>query len=318
MMKKIKIEKNDENQRLDRFLCKYMDEASKGFIQKMIRKKRIKLNGSRSYPEYIVKYGDEVILYLAEETINKFQSDKEDIEANIDLDIIYEDTNIILINKKFGQLSHSDEEDSESIVKGVKKYLIDKGEYDPEKEKTFSPSICNRLDLNTSGIIIAAKNYNSLKMINEAIREHQIEKHYKTLVSGKIEKELLLEGYLRKNNRTNKVKVYKTWMENSKEIETKIIPLKSNQEYTLLDVELITGRTHQIRAHLASIDHPIIGDRKYGDDKINRNFKLNSQFLIAYKITFNGLKGDLEYLNNKTFEAQINERYKNIENELFI
>ncbi|MBS4536577.1 RluA family pseudouridine synthase [Clostridium sp. D2Q-14] len=315
-MKKIKIERNDENQRLDRFLSKYMDQASKGFIQKILRKKRIKLNSSRGYPEDIVKYGDEIKLYLAEDTINKFQTKTENIETNIDLDIIYEDKNIILINKKSGQLSHSNNENSDSIVKGVKKYLIDKGEYHPQNEKTFSPSICNRLDFNTSGIIIATKNYNSLKMINRAIREHKIEKYYKALVSGKIDKEILLQGYLTKNRINNKVQIHKKWMNNSKEIHTRIMPLKFNEEYTLLDIQLITGRTHQIRAHLASINHPIVGDRKYGNNKINKKFNLDSQFLVAYKIIFSGLKDDLEYLNDKIFQVEDNKAYKIVEEKI--
>ncbi|MBS4537814.1 RluA family pseudouridine synthase [Clostridium sp. D2Q-11] len=316
-MKKIIIKRNDENQRIDRFLSKYMDKASKGFIQKMIRKKRIKLNGSRTYSEEIVKCDDEITLYLAEETINKFQSEVENIDVKIDLNIIYEDDNILLINKKEGQISHSNNEDGESIVKGVKKYLIDKGEYKPEEEKTFSPAICNRLDLNTSGVIIAAKNYNSLKVINEAIRDQKIEKYYKALVAGKIDKRDLLEGYLVKDNKTNKVMIYNKWVENSKEIKTRISPIKYNEDYTLLDIELITGRTHQIRAHLSSINHPIVGDRKYGDKETNKKFNLKSQFLIAYKITFKGLKNGLEYLNNRSFEAKIDEKYNRIEQVIF-
>lgn len=316
-MKKIIIERNDENQRIDRFLSKYMDKASKGFLQKMIRKKRIKLNGSRAYSEDIVKKGDEISLYLAEETISKFQSNPEDIKVNMELDIIYEDKNIILVNKASGQLSHSNKEEGESIVKGVKKYLIDKGEYNPKEEKTFSPAICNRLDVNTSGIIIAAKNYNALKIINKAIREQKIEKYYKTLVSGKIDEEILLEGYLLKDKNLNIVKVYNDRVDEGKRIKTRIMPIKSNENYSLLDIDLITGRTHQIRAHLSSINHPIVGDRKYGDKEINKKLKLKSQFLIAYKIVFNGLTDELDYLNNRSFEIDIDKEHKELLKMIF-
>ncbi|MGO1713202.1 MAG: pseudouridine synthase, partial [Senegalia sp. (in: firmicutes)] len=161
-MIKIKINKNDEGQRMDRFLLKYMDKAPKGFIQKMIRKKRIKLNSKRAYPEDILKLNDEINFYLSDQTIDKFKSDIIEVKSNIKLDIIYEDRNILLINKKRGDISHSNKEDEKSISNALINYLIEKNEYNPETEKSFTPAISNRLDRNTEGIIIASKNHNAL------------------------------------------------------------------------------------------------------------------------------------------------------------
>ncbi|WP_130807549.1 RluA family pseudouridine synthase [Senegalia massiliensis] len=316
-MIKIKITENESGQRIDRFLIKYMDKAPKGFIQKMIRKKRIKLNSKRAYPDDIININDELKLYLSMETINKFRSDYEEIKSNIKLNVIYEDENIILIYKKKGDISHSHLDDKESISNALIKYLIDKKEYNPELEKTFTPAISNRLDRNTSGIIIGTKNYNALKNINKAIRNRNIDKYYKALVYGKVEKEMLLENYIIKNSRNNMVQITDKNTSNSKKIETRIKPLVFSDEYTLLEVELITGRTHQIRAHLNFINHPIVGDKKYTNKKINKNINLNSQFLVSYKIKFNNLDNGLEYLNGKSFEIPLEYKYNEILKSIF-
>ncbi|NBI05321.1 RluA family pseudouridine synthase [Senegalia massiliensis] len=316
-MIKIKISENESGQRIDRFLIKYMDKAPKGFIQKMIRKKRIKLNSKRAYPDDIININDELKLYMSMETINKFRSDYEEIKSNIKLNVIYEDDNIILIYKKKGDISHSHLDDKESISNALIKYLIDKKEYNPELEKTFTPAISNRLDRNTSGIIIGTKNYNALKNINKAIRNRNIDKYYKALVYGKVEKEMLLENYIIKNSRNNMVEITDKNASNAKRIETRIKPLVFNDEYTLLEVELITGRTHQIRAHLNFINHPIVGDKKYTNKNINKNIKLNSQFLVSYKIKFNNLDSGLEYLNGKSFEIPLEYKYDEILKNIF-
>lgn len=316
-MIKIKINENDQGQRIDRFLLKYMDKAPKGFIQKMIRKKRIKLNSKRAYPEDILKLNDEINFYLSEETIDKFKSDIIKVKSNIKLDIIYEDNNIILINKKKGDISHSNTEDERSISNALINYLIEKNEYNPKTEKTFTPAISNRLDRNTSGIIIASKNYNTLKTINKAIKEQNVDKYYKALVYGKINKEMILEDYLIKENKDNKVEIFNENILNSKKIITKVKPVEFNENYTLLEIELITGRTHQIRAHLNYIGHPIVGDKKYGEKFYNKDFNLKSQFLFAYKIIFNNLENDLEYLNGKIFEIPLESDYKEIISRIF-
>lgn len=319
-MKQIKIDINEHNQRIDRFLKKYFSKATNSFIYKMLRKKRIKLNGARANPEDIIVEGDMIDLYLSDETIEKFREEEKEIKKTSDLDIVYEDENIVLINKPKGMLSHSsDNYHEKNIVDELVSYLYNKGEYIPRRDKTFTPSICNRLDRNTSGMIIGAKNYNALKEINNSLKNRYIGKYYKTIVRGNVEGQSL-SGYLTKNDK-NRVSITKDKLDNSKEIITNINVLKKSKDYSLLEIELITGRTHQIRAHLSSIKHPIIGDTKYGDKRVNEFFKgkykLNSQYLHAYKLVFNNLKNGLEYLNKKEFVVEENKSMKDLEKELF-
>ncbi len=320
-MKEVKIGKNDSGQRMDRFLKKFLAKAPQGFIYKMLRKKRIKLNNKRVKPKDIIEEGDIVQFYLANETINKFIEEKEEIKSSMKLDIIYEDKNVLLINKPKGVLSHSANNNGDNIVDGMIAYLIDKKDYDPQKEKTFIPAICNRLDRNTSGIIIGAKNYSTLKNMNEYIKKGYVKKYYKCMVLGNIDKEIVLKDYLIKDKASNKVAVMEDRVEGAKAIWTVIRPLKIRQDYSLLEVDLITGRTHQIRAHLASIGYPIVGDRKYGDKKVNNYFKekynLKSQFLHGYKVVFNNLSNNLKYLNGKGFVASTEKDLTQIEKKYF-
>ncbi len=321
-MKEIIIGKNESDQRIDRFLKKYFSKAPQSFIYKMLRKKNIKLNGKKVNPDTIIVEGDIIQLYLADETIDKFVAKDEVIKSSLILNIIYEDENIILINKPVGILSHSANKDyGNNIVDSLIHYLYVKGEYNPRIEKTFTPAICNRLDRNTSGIIIGAKNYETLKMINEGIKNEEIHRYYKTIVKGIIDKEVLLEGYLVKDEELNKVQVSKEPIRDSKRIVTKLVPITNSKEYTLLEIQLITGRTHQIRAHLASIGHPVIGDTKYGDKITNEFFKqkygLESQFLHSYKVVFHGLDKPLDYLNNRQFIGEFNKKFQKIERKLF-
>jgi len=302
----ITIDKNESDQRLDRFLKKYLAGAPQSFIYKMIRKKRIKINNKKADPESLIMEGDAIQLYISDETLEKFIQEKKEIVSSALKGIIYEDENIILINKP-----------KDSMIS----YLHQKGEYNPRVEKTFAPSICNRLDRNTSGMIIGAKNYAALKGINEAIRRGDIKKYYKCIVKGKVEKDILLKGYIVKDERKNRVKVYKNDVESSKAITTYVKVLKSKDKCSLLEIDLITGRTHQIRAHLSSIGHPVIGDTKYGDKSINdffrKKYDLKSQYLHAYKIVFNGLDSPLNYLNGREFVANIGTSLERIEKEWF-
>ncbi len=317
-MRELRIESNEHGQRLDRFIGKYLDQAPRSFIFRMIRKKNIELNRKKAKPETIIKEGDRVQLFLAEDTIEKFRSQMVINPSQLELDIVYEDKNILLINKPSGILSHSsDNSDEENIVDAMIKYLIKKGDYIPEEEYTFIPSICNRLDRNTSGIIIAAKNYQALKEINDKIKDRSIRRYYKTLVAGQLGEDQKLVDSMEKNHEKNKVYL----VDEGKEMETNIKILETTRDYSLLEVEIITGRTHQIRVHLASIDHPIIGDYKYGNRQVNDGFKrkygLEDQLLHSYKIEFNNLQSELEYLNQKTFTSQTGGIFKRIEEEIF-
>ncbi|WP_058485087.1 RluA family pseudouridine synthase [Defluviitalea phaphyphila] len=294
-MREIHITEKDANQRLDKFLIKYMDKSSKGFIYKMLRKKRIKYNGKKAKGNENLKMGDSIQLYLSEETINKFREIKEIQNIKTTFEVIFEDKNILLCNKPLGLLVHPDKKSSKNtLIDEVLSYLVSKGEYDPKNSMGFTPGICNRLDRNTSGIIIVGKNLKTLQTINQMIKENKIKKYYLTIVKGVVEKSGILKGYHKKNNKNNQVEIMNTYKEGSKYVETRYRPLKNNGVYTLLEVEIITGRSHQIRAHLSKINHPIIGDRKYGDSTINnyfrKKYKLKHQFLHAYKINFPGKK----------------------------
>lgn len=322
ILKELIVDKNENEQRIDRFLRKYLEEASRGFIYKMLRKKNIKLNGKKAKPEDVIYEGDKIQLYLADATIEKFMKKQDIIESKLIPDIIYEDENIILINKRAGILSHGSGGDyEENIVDSMLSYLIQKGDYVPRIEKTFTPSICNRLDRNTSGIIVGAKTYDALKEINRVFKESKVRRFYKTIVSGEIEEDIQAKAYLSKNEDRNLVKIHRRDGEGLKKIETHINVLENKGGYTLLEVELKTGRTHQIRAHLASLGYPVIGDRKYGKKEINHNFKekykLNDQWLHGYKIEFQGLEGSMEYLNGKIFISEADKENRRIEKDLF-
>jgi len=321
-LREIIIDKNENEQRLDRFLKKYLKEAPQGFVYKMIRKKNIKVNDTKAQPETTIYEGDRIQLYLSDETIDKFIAKKEEIKSKLIPNIIYEDNNIILINKPVGILSHgASKEFEENIVDSMISYLIEKGDFVPRIQTTFTPSICNRLDRNTSGVIIGAKNYQALKEINEAIKKGRIRRFYKTIVKGNIRKEFTVEGYLLKDEDKNKVTIHEKNLDGSKKIITVVKPLKSKNGYSLLEIELITGRTHQIRGHLSSLGYPVIGDRKYGNKETNKIFyeeySLDNQWLHGYKIEFNGLYDELKYLNGKSFIGDLMGQAAKIEKKLF-
>lgn len=295
-MKEITISENEANQRIDRFLQKYMSLASKGFLEKMIRKKRIKVNNQRIDPNYQLKINDSIQMYLSQETIEKFQSLKVIKPTDKSISILFEDTDILLVNKDKNVLVHGEDD---SLIDRAVQYLIKKGEYDPLDEITFTPACCNRLDRNTSGIVIIAKTYSGLRRINYKIKENSIKKYYKVLIKGIIEKSELLVGYLKKDNETNTVKALDQYQKGAKEIQTGIEPLEYFNGFTLVEIDLITGRSHQIRAHLKHIGHAVVGDPKYGDPCINAIFKekfsLQSQFLHAARIVIENYNGsDLE------------------------
>ncbi len=299
-MKEIKITNNEEGQRLDRFLKKYLNKANQSFIQKMIRKKNIKLNDLKAEPETVLKKDDLVQLYLSDETIERFREKKTLKQTDIHFKTIYEDDNILVVNKPIGLSTQPDETSVRNLVDEIKMYLDAKEE---NISFTFKPAVCNRLDKNTSGLVIAAKNYDALKQTNKAIRERSIKKLYMAKVHGIINKDLELKDYLIKNENKNMVKIVKENTENAKEIITYAHPVKTEGNYTWLEIEIETGRAHQIRAHLSSIGHPVAGDKKYG-----RKDSEKYQVLHAYKLVFGGYEGELSYLNGLEVKSEISER----------
>ena len=307
-MKELNISENEAGQRLDKLLGKYLKEAPTSFLYKMLRKKNITLNGKKASGNEKLKSGDVVKLFLADETIEKF-SGTEKVTARGNLNIIYEDNHIILINKPVGMLSQKAKESDVSAVEELIGYLINSKQLQMSELKTFHPAFCNRLDRNTSGILAGGKTLTGLQELNQFFKERTIEKYYLTIVKGILETDAYIKGYLTKDEKTNKVKISRNETEGSVAIETAYRPLCHNQNVTLLEVHLITGKAHQIRAHLASIGHPIIGDYKYGDHRLNdhykSNFKLQSQLLHAYRLRMPAAGGPLGYLANKEFTAPL-------------
>ncbi|MEE1219184.1 MAG: RluA family pseudouridine synthase [Ruminococcus sp.] len=306
-MRTLEIGKNDANQRLDKFLQKRFKTLPKSLMYKYIRKKCIKVNGKKCDIQTMLKQGDVLTFYIKDEFFEHAEEKSyEFMKAPSKLDIVYEDENIILIDKKPGVIVHPDKSyHFDSLVSRVQHYLYEKGEYNPDEDKAFSPALVNRIDRNTGGIVIAAKNADSLRILNAKMKSRELEKYYLCLVHGTPKKATdTLHGYITKNESKNKVTVFSKEVENSKEIKTKYTVLKSNNKMSLVEIELLTGRTHQIRAHMASINHPLVGDSKYGNNKkAPDNFKY--QALYSYKLIFNfeTEAGILDYLNGKEFEV---------------
>ncbi len=299
-MKSFIITDKDAGGRVDRFISKTFDKLPKSLMYKEIRKKNIKVNKKRCTPEQVLSSGDLLELYLKDDVLEIRKKHYDFLNASTDLDIICEDDNIILINKKVGVLCHPDGKDYiDNIVARLKRYLYDKKEWDPETS-TFTPSLANRIDRNTGGIVIGAKNSQALKIMNDKIKAREIEKYYLTVVHGKMSKKSeLLSAYLTKNEKKNMVTVTDYQAPNSKKIITEYTVLDYYPDASLLEVKLHTGRTHQIRAHLAHIGHPLYGDGKYGNEKGRYR-----QALYSYKLHFNfSDENILSYLNHKTFQA---------------
>lgn len=323
-MKKVIVSSNEAGQRMDKLLAKYLSEAPKSFFYKMLRKKNITLNGKKAQGNEKLKVGDEIIFFLSDETYEKFsgkhpksgQFMKPSGHFTKDVPILYEDEHLLFLNKPTGMLSQKSRPEDFSLNEYVITYLLQKGELTEEELVSFRPSICNRLDRNTSGIVAAGKTLKGLQQLSEMFRSRTMEKYYLTIVAGQITEATYIHGYLKKNEETNKVMVKKVPFEDALEIETAYRPLAHTRTCTLLEVHLITGRTHQIRAHLASEKHPIIGDTKYGSQELNMQMKkkyhLSSQLLHAWRMYFPHTEDALSGLCGKTIYAPIPEKFNKI------
>ncbi len=307
-MRQITINENDAGQRLDKFLSKRFRTMPKSLMYKYIRTKYIKLNGKKCDKSDFVRAGDVLTLYIKDEFFEESeQKNYEFLKAPDKLDIVYEDENLILLDKKPGLIVHQDKSyHFDSLVMRVQHYLYNKGEYDPEQEKSFSPALVNRIDRNTGGIVIAAKNAESLRILNEKLRTREIEKYYLCLVCGTPKRNTaVLKDWLKKNNSTNTVTVSRKPSDGAKEIITEYRVLESRGDVSLCEVLLHTGRTHQIRAHMAFIGHPLVGDSKYGKNK--KNFisgKYQALYSYKLKFAFKDDSGRLGYLNGREFEVR--------------
>lgn len=302
-MQRLEIGTNEAGQRLDKYLKKLLPQAESSFIYKMLRKKNIVLNGKKAEGCVHLAENDTVTLYLADETFKKFSSNKtfKEIPENTllkmpQIQVLFENADILIANKPAGMLSQKAAASDISMNEWLIKYLLDTGAVTRQMLKTFRPSFCNRLDRNTSGILIAGKTLHGLQMMSAQLKERSLQKYYRCIVAGTLTDKKHLKGFLYKDKRKNKVEIYQSSKtgpktdsnENGQYIETEYKPLLHGEGCTMLEVHLITGRTHQIRAHLASVGHPIIGDPKYGNPEWNQKYQkktgFNHQLLHAYRI----------------------------------
>lgn len=309
-MKQLIIEKKDENQRLDKYLKKYLKEAPGSFIYKMLRKKNIVLNGKKADGTEKLSAGDEIKLFFAEETLQKFTGTAEQTNELCyptmkELDILFEDEDLLLLNKPAGILSQKADAKDVSMNEYALGYLVQSGAVTPQSLQVFKPSICNRLDRNTSGILIVAKTYQAAREFGDALQRRSIRKFYQCVVRGNVTEGKRIDGWLFKDEKTNQVQIFQSAREGASEIHTAYHPIKCENGLTLLEVHLITGRTHQIRAHLSSIGHPIIGDPKYGDLQFSKKYHVKYQLLHACRLELDGFTGPFEKYNGKVITADL-------------
>lgn len=305
-MKSFVIEKNESGQRLDKYLHKLLPQAGSSFLYKMLRKKNITLNGQKAQGKETLQIGDEISVYFSEETFQKFAGNANALENELEmlrelpmkgLRVIWENEDVLVLDKPANMLSQKAKENDISANERMLGYLLRTNAWKPAEAATFRPSICNRLDRNTTGLLLAGKSLGGLQQLSQQLQSRSVRKFYHGMVAGMITKPMHLSGYLAKDEAKNRVVVWNEpetfgHSQNLQRIETEYTPIRSNGRFTLLEIHLITGKSHQIRAHLASVGHPLVGDPKYGNRKINQScrqsFGVKSQLLHACRIEFPG------------------------------
>ncbi len=308
-MRELTVGKNDAGQRLDRFVGKSVPLLPSALLQKYIRLKRIKCNGQRAQRDQRLQEGDVLQLYINDEFFDQPREDNLFLTLfKPTLDIVYEDENVMLLNKRPGLVVHADEtEKVNTLINHIQAYLYQKREWNPRWENAFTPALCNRIDRNTGGLVIAAKNAETLRIINEKIREREIEKRYLCITLGRPDPAAgRMECFLRKDEKEKLVRVYRRPVPEGKTAITDYKTLETRGELSLVEVRLETGRTHQIRASFADLGCPLLGDGKYGRGDVNRRYGETRQALYAYRLTFDFPTdaGLLNYLRGRSFTVE--------------
>lgn len=301
-MREFVIGSNDANQRLDKFLFKLLKNAGTGLVFKQLRNKNIVLNGKKSKGNELLSEKDVVRIFMADETLDKFMGvDNSLVNITDRLNVIYEDDNIILADKPVGVLSQKSGAGDISMNEYIQAHWTAKGH---KHEHTFKPAFCNRLDRNTSGLMIGGMSLKGLQKMSEIIKNRSIQKYYLTIVTGRLLGSQTLKGYLYKDERNNQVVIKNEEFDSATEIHTEYESIACKDDLTLLRVHLITGKTHQIRAHLAHLGYPVLGDPKYGNKAINEKYNAKRQMLHSYEVIFPEMSDDFSELSNKSFKTE--------------